>query len=179
MRWFLIQSKPCREVNVLERLKAESVASSRPIETFFPVYAKKRAGGRGPHCALFPSYLFARFAMARATEVEWTLARRDGTNPVGHLVHFAQEPAWVADELIEGLRSYENPHGLIEVPLAAAIPVHSFQPGGRAMVTSGPLRGFVGYIIGEANAEKRKWMMLEALGRTMKVEVDVRDLVVA
>jgi transcriptional antiterminator RfaH len=81
---------------------------------------------------------------------------------VSRLVRFGTEPAKVADELIDILRTNE-------AQLQAA-PEQLFKPGERVRLTDSPFAGIEG-IYQMAEGERRVMVLIEILSKPMKVPV--------
>jgi transcriptional antiterminator RfaH len=108
---------------------------------------------------LFPRYLFIRLGLGDSAK-SWAPIR--STKGVSRLVSFGNEPARVADGLIELLRAQEA--------TVQTIPEKLFKPGERVRLTAAPFAGIEG-IYQMTNGERRVMVLIEILSRPVSVHV--------
>jgi len=159
--WYCLKTQPKRE-----NVAFGALAALPEIEAFFPRVRYRRASARGPRPvveALFPGYLFARFAMARKVRAV-RYARG-----VSYIVRQGREFAPVPESIITALRS-----------LAAAqvmeLPPEPWKLGEKVRVIAGIFRGAAGEVAGLVPARQRVQLLLELLGQENRVELPIEDL---
>lgn len=155
--WFLVRTKPLGEEKAQFNLKRQG------FEVYLPRYAKTRRHARKTETVfrpLFPSYLFVRFD----TEISaWRSI--SSTIGVASLVTFGPCLSPVDPSIIEGLRERENEHGLVSL-----MPT-GIKKGDRVRVVDGPFTNFAG-LIEEVNDSQRVILLLELMGRSVRITAD-------
>jgi transcription antitermination factor NusG len=157
-QWFAAYTTPRHEKHVAEML------ADRNIETFLPLYRTVRQWKKSSpitlEIPLFPCYLFVRIRRtARGTVL--------GLPGVVSIVGSSKEP-WPLPQLeIEALRlgaqaGKVEPHPYLRV-------------GDRVRVKAGSMAGVEGILVRRKN-EMRFVLTLEAIMRSVSVEVDANDL---
>ena len=162
MHWYCLHTKPLKEESV-----AAYCTTQLGTETYFPrlrqyrVIRRQRRFVTGP---LFPRYLFCRFDPA-------VLYRAVRYAPdILDIVSHGNEPTVVADCLIETLQSWAgNAADIITLQ-------PSLRVGDQVEVTGGPLQGFSGTILQEAEEKTRVTILLSFLQNGAHVSVDRSDL---
>src|SRR5215471_6989577 len=106
-RWYVVQTQPHAETRAVAHLMRQG------FETYLPRYLKRRRHARRVETVaapLFPRYLFVAVDMAtqRWRSIQSTIG-------VTRLVCNGEEPAAVADEIVDGLRRREDPNGLVKL----------------------------------------------------------------
>ena len=161
-RWFAVCCKP----------RQEQVAQENLVRQGFHVYLpriqlKKRRRG----CWIdVIEVLFPRYVFIRVDTTKKSVASVHSTRGVVGLVRFGEQPAVVADDVIEAIIRREVPDtGLHQDcrPLFCA--------GDAVRMVEGPFVGMEGIFVQE-EGEKRVMVLLELLGKSSKVRMD-RDLV--
>lgn len=135
------------------------------IEVFCPRISqvkRTRTGKKRFLEAMFPSYLFARFAYSEQYR------QVIHTQGVSGLVENGDQRV-IPTPVIEALRA-SIPGELIEV----ADP--SIEPGARIAILSGGLKGLNGTVIAQLPAKERVEVLLEFLGRELRVAVDIDQI---
>lgn len=155
-RWFCVRTQPRRE-----RFAAENLRRRVGLEVFAPYLRQPRAGRHGaPGCtreALFPGYLFARFAFPRQYR------HVASTSGVTGIVRFRGEPPAVADGVIESLRRH------VETTAGEITPV--LGPGTWVRLAAGCFRSAEGRILQFDSRNDRVRVLLTLLGREVQVSV--------
>lgn len=163
LAWYCIQTAPRQERKVAAFLEREV-----KIETFAPKIRFRRIRLGEPLWAteaLFPGYLFARFAYLQQR-------RQINALPgVGGIVQFGDQIVPIEDALISQLRSFVGDAQTIEITVGPA-------PGSEVVITGGPLRGFQVLVTRVMPARQRIAILLEMLGSPREVEIE-SDRVVA
>lgn len=162
-QWFVVVSKPRQEKTAFEHLQRQG------FECFLPMaenpYQRRSKKNQEIIEPLFPRYLFLN-AIAEFQN----LAPVRSTKGVVSMVRFGTELAVIPDSIIDGIKQRITPEtGLIKIE-----PVE-IKPGDRVKVFDGPLAGLNG-IVQEKNSERRAIILMELLGRPIKVQVETRLL---
>lgn len=160
--WFCIQSQPKHEHIAAAHLRRDS-----GLEVVLPRIRFRRSTREGPVWfteALFPGYLFARFAL------DLLLRRVHHTHSVHGVVHFGDDWPAIPDRIIEELRG-----------AVGADQVHVVQeklrPGETALVSGGPFHDLRAVITRVMPGRERVAVLLDFLGRQTVVELDGSSLV--
>ena len=148
MHWYLVHTKPRRELCALEHLERQGFGCYLPL-----LRTEKLRRTRLDTCdePLFPRYLFIQLDTDLQSR-SWGPIR--STVGVSRLVAFGGEPAKVPSALVEQLRQHENHLRGQVVPL--------FQAGERVRVTQGPFAGLEG-VYQIAEGERRVLVLIEML----------------
>jgi transcriptional antiterminator RfaH len=162
--WYCVRARQKQE-----HIAAANLKQVPGIEVFNPRLRFRRATQRGPVWftePLFPSYLFARFAL-RAQ-----LADVRHTSGVSTVVHFADRVPAVPDDVIAELKTLTGGQELI-------VQDDTFAAGQEVRVAEGAFQGLIGIVKQVMPAAQRVKILLEILGRETAVEVDARAVVAA
>ncbi len=154
--WYCVHTKP-----KCEHLVAAKLRQYEGVEAYCPRLRFQRSTPRGKVWfveALFPSYLFARFAYADSVR-----AVRHAHDVI-RVVEFGGNPAPISDETIELLRGEMQGLDVREVQMGLSV-------GDSVEVSEGPMRGLKGIVESLANGADRVRVLLEFLGRQSLVEV--------
>ena len=156
--WYVIHTKPRQE----ERAKANLEALS--IETFFPKILDRRinaftGAATSIAKALFPQYLFARFAANR-------LINRIGfARGVHRVVSFGDGPCQVDEEIIRILRDQVSADGFVRMN-------EDLKPGDRVVIQHGPLAHLGGIFERDLTDCERVSILLTALNYQARIVVN-------
>ena len=156
--WYALYTKPKKEHHV------NSLLREHGIETYFPTVRRKvRRRDRPERVVYFPCYLFARldFQAVPRSSITWMPG-------VQRIVSFGDQPAVVADEIVELLR-----HRLEGVEQMG---YGRFKPGDRVRITSGPLRDLEAVFERPLSSAERVRVLLDVVGRMMPVEIDYSQI---
>lgn len=154
--WYCLRARPRRE-----RLAALFLRERVGIEVFAPFISFRDAAATGVRRiseALFPGYLFARFAYP--LQVRHVLA----VEHVLGLVHVASEPARVADHVVGFLRENVS---------RASDPAPELSVGAWARVVAGCFREAHGRILQIDAPQERVRLLLVLLGREVQISLPV------
>lgn len=154
--WYCVHTKP-----KCEHIAASVLRMHEGMETYCPRIRFQRSTRRGKVWfveALFPSYFFARFDLARSLR-----AVKHSQN-VLRVVEFGGQPAVIPDETITSLRGEMHDAELREISVGIKV-------GDTVQLTDGPMRGLTGIVESLLNGEDRVRILLEFLGRQSFVEV--------
>jgi transcriptional antiterminator RfaH len=163
MAWYCVRSKPKNE-----HIAAANLGKLPAVETFNPCLRSRKATRRGPVWmteALFPNYIFARF------EFESMFDEVKYTRGVSSLVHFGQGYPTVPEAVIYELR--QNFPGN-ELQLSSEMPT----VGDRVTIASEAMFGMQGVVLRIMPAKKRVQVLLDMLGQTSAVELNLNSVVV-
>lgn len=152
-RWYVAYAKPRKEERVIFH------AQRKGVTVFFPkLLLPHQFVKRQKTVPLFPSYVFVRIeAPEQYAYVRWSPG-------VKYVVNFNGTPAPVDDHIIHFLKQQADPEGL----LAAR---STLQAGQKVRLCEGPFAGLVGIIQNPPDAKGRVKVLLELLGREVKVRV--------
>jgi transcriptional antiterminator RfaH len=162
--WYVVQTQPNAE------RKAAAHLTRQGFQTYLPRYLKRRRHARRIDtisAPLFPRYLFVAVDV---TSQRWRAIQ--STVGVLRLICNGDVPAAVPDGIVEGIWSRENDKGFIDLDDRA-----KFRPGDEVRVLDGVFSASLGIVEG-ATDNQRVMILLELLGRKVRVSVDA-DLLVA
>jgi transcriptional antiterminator RfaH len=162
-RWYVVQTQPHSEMKAVWHLERQGYA------TYLPRYEKRRRHARRIETVaapLFPRYLFVAIDMAaqRWRSIQSTIG-------VSRLVCNGDDPAALADGVIDGLKRRQDERGFV---LLDSRP--RFKPGDQVRIVDGIFASRLGLFEGLSDGE-RVAVLLDMLGRKVRVVLD--DLSVA
>jgi len=161
VRWYCLKTQPKRE-----NVAFGALTALPDIEAFFPRVRYRRSSARGQRSvveALFPGYLFARFAPARKVRAV-RYARG-----VSYIVRQGRDFAPVPESIITALRS-------LAATQVLELPPEPWKLGEKVRVIAGIFRGASGEVAGLVPGRQRVQLLLELLGRENRVEFPVEVL---
>jgi transcriptional antiterminator RfaH len=166
--WFCVRTQTKRE-----HIAAGHLREIEGIEVFCPRLRYRKATRRGKIWwvePLFPGYLLAKFNLA---EMERAVTFCQG---VRGLVRFGSKIPPVPESFVNSLRNEvrERSDQEEDEETFAVSPV--IEVGDEAEVAHGPLQGMRGTIVSIAPAAERVKILLEFLGQTHAVDVDLFSL---
>ena len=150
--------------------KAVHHLQNQGFETFLPRYLKRRRHARRADwvaAPLFPRYLFVRMD---PENTQWRPIR--STIGVADLICDGTRPAAVPDGIVEDIRARENERGYVVVKTA-----DEFVPGEEVAIAAGAMADHVG-LFESMTDEQRVVVLLDLLGRKVRVELALEDLAV-
>ena len=162
-RWYVVQAQPHGEGKAVWHLARQG------FETYLPRYEKRRRHARRVETVaapLFPRYLFV--AIDRAAQ-RWRSIQ--STIGVSRLVCNGDDPAAIADGVVDGLRRREDERGFVRLDSRPR-----FAIGEQVRVVDGIFASYLGLFDGISDGE-RVAVLLDLLGRKVRVLFD--DLSVA
>jgi transcriptional antiterminator RfaH len=156
---------------VRSQIKHEHIAAGQlkqlpEVEVFCPRVRFQRATRRGKVWfteAMFPNYLFARFALRNLRMIQ-------ATQGVAEVVHFGDYYATVPDESISDLRVALDDSDLKQFPDAVT-------PGDEVVIADGTFMGITAVVQRLLPAKSRVRVLLEFLGRSVETELPAASLV--
>lgn len=159
--WYLAQLKPGGFARASDNLARQSFTSFMPFR-----HVTRRRSGRlvTGREALFPGYLFVRIPPDRD---DWRAV--NSTYGVSRLVSLSGErPTPVPQGIMAELLARTDADGY----LAEA---GELRPGDEVRVVDGPFAASVARIV-EVSARDRVFALIEMMGRTVRAELDPRDV---
>jgi len=161
--WYCVRTQPKSE-----HIAAAHLRTLNGVEAYCPRIRFRKMTRRGPVWfaeALFPGYLFARFAPVRSQQ------EVAGARGVSTLVRFGAELATVPDAAITELRQHMGDADcrVIEPEL---------EEGTAVTITDGVFKGLTTVVTQLAPASERVRVLVEFLGECREVEVE-REQVLA
>ena len=162
-RWYVVQTQPHSEPKAVWHLGRQG------FTTYLPRYEKRRRHARRIETVaapLFPRYLFVAIDLSaqRWRSIQSTIG-------VSRLVCNGEEPAALADGVIDGLRRREDARGFVGLESRPR-----FAIGEQVRIVDGLFAHSLGLFDGVTDGE-RVAVLLDLLGRKVRVVFD--DLSVA
>ena len=162
-RWYVVQTQPHCEAKAVWHLDRQG------FDTYLPRYARRRRHARRVDTVaapLFPRYLFVSIdrAVQRWRSIQSTIG-------VSRLVCNGDDPATVADGVVDGLKRREDENGFVQLERRPR-----FAPGDEVRIVDGIFASYLGLFDGISDGE-RVAVLLDLLGRKIRVVFD--DLSVA
>ncbi|MDB6023537.1 MAG: Transcriptional activator RfaH [Pedosphaera sp.] len=160
--WYCLRSKQKQE-----HIAAANLVRMPQLEVFNPRFRSRKVTRRGPAWvteSLFPNYLFVHFPFHKMLdEVRFTRG-------VSSVVRFGSEYPAVPAEVIAELRKNFPAEDL---PLVDGLP----RAGETVTITTRAMFGFQGVVLRSLPAKQRVQVLLEMLGQTTMMELDLKDVV--
>jgi transcriptional antiterminator RfaH len=154
--WIVINTNPHRERLVLANLRHQA------LNTYCPMIRKRRSHARRIEEVLrplFPGYLFVQ---ANADLKRWHPLQ--STHGVRAVVRTGDDPSFIADAFIAGLR-------MREVNGAIVRPPSPYQVGQAVRIAGGPFDGFIATIL-DLDEKDRMLVLLDVLHRGIKIRLN-------
>ena len=164
IQWYCVRTQVKRE-----QIAAEHLRRLVGVEVFSPRLRYRKVTARGRIWwvePLFPGYVMARF------NLEAMKRQVNHCTGVSGLVHFGSDIPFIPDSTIETLRKEVLKHSEAETLTTAPTIVI----GDEVKVAEGPLRGMNGIVLDVSPATERVNVLLEFLGETQPVELDLFSL---
>lgn len=160
--WYVVQTQPRSETKACFNLRRQGYT------TYLPQYLKPRRHARRTDrvpAPLFPRYLFVRIDPACP---RWMPIR--STIGVTDIVRRGNQPAPLADAIVQEIHRRENESGFVVLKPACA-----FRPGDRVHVIGGAFADRTG-LFECATDDERVVLLLDLLGRAVRVELALEDI---
>lgn len=157
-QWYVVYTSANHEKRVTQQLQERSVQNFLPLYESVRRWKDRRVKLQLP---LFPGYVFVRLSPRERPKVLQVPG-------IARLVGFNGQPAVLADEEIEALRTYTMK------PLGAE-PHPYLRAGRRVRIRRGTLAGMEGILVRRKNA-LRVVLSIDLIMRSVSVEVDANDL---
>ncbi len=157
-RWYVVQTQPNCEAKAVWHLGRQG------FETYLPRYLKRRRHARRVDTVaapLFPRYLFVSIdrAVQRWRSIQSTVG-------VSRLVCNGEDPASIADGVIDGLKRREDELGFVSLNQRPR-----FAIGEQVRIVDGIFANCLGLFDGLSDNE-RVAVLLDMLGRKVRVALD-------
>lgn len=162
MRWFVVHTRVHAEKQAAAHLRNQG------FTTYLPCYRKRRSHARRieiVQAPVFPRYLFIQMDEKTAP---WRAVR--STVGVTDIVRQGERPASVPDGIVQAIQAREDRDGLVSL-----MPQEQFHKGERLRIAAGTFEGQTG-LFECAGDEERVVVLLELLGRTVRVSMPALDV---
>jgi transcriptional antiterminator RfaH len=160
--WYCLQTQPKHE-----HIAAAHLRQQLKLEVYLPRIQFKRSTHAGPMWfteALFPGYVFARFAFAACQR---SVHHARG---VRRIVHFGPHWPTVPETALDELRRALGPEQLHVVP-------DSLEPGDAVVISGGAFDSLHAVVTRVLSSRERIAVLLDFLGRQTSVELDAGAVV--
>ena len=158
LHWYALYTKPRQEH------QAETTLRGQGIETYLPTVQRKvKRRDRPDRVIYFPCYMFARFdlSVTPRSSIDWMPGIR-------HIVELGDQPAIVADEIVEVIRQ--------RLEATEQVGYGDLKHGDRVRIISGPLRDLEAVFDQPMSSAHRVRILLDVVGRMTPVEIDYTDI---
>lgn len=166
--WFCLRSQTKRE-----HIAAGHLRELEGVEVFCPRLRYRKATRRGKIWwmePMFPGYILAKFVLS---EKERPVTFCNG---VRGLVRFGSHTPPVPDDFVEAIkRNIQASTTAEDSEIITYTP--SIEPGDGVEIAHGPFQGMQGTVVAVPSAMDRVKVLLEFLGKTQPVEVDLFSLI--
>lgn len=162
-RWYALYTKVHEEVWAGNNLR------QRGLETYLPLFAKRRSHARKVDIVkapLFPRYIFARADVDIGERPAMAYAQG-----IDYVVGFGGRLAVVGDPIIDELRAREDDSGLIS--MASRSP---FSPGQKIRIREGALLDNTG-VFDSSSDDQRVFILLNILGGQVRTSLPISAIV--
>ena len=158
--WFLLQFKPNAHKLAKRNLHLQG------FETFLPlqeIIGRNKTSFINNLKPLFPGYMFVTFDIKDAP---WR--KINNTMGVSKLVSFNSYPKPVPIDLVSGLILRCDASGKL-------LPPKRLNEGDEVQFLNGPFANFI-TTVEEIDAQQRVWVLMELLGRSTRISVNIEGL---
>jgi len=155
-QWYAIHTKPLQEERTEQNLRAWRVETYAP--RVWEGRSKLSARAVGSSRPLFPRYIFARF------DPELMCHKVTYTRGVSSVVTFGSEPAPIADEIIDLIKSREQ-DGFVRL-------AEEFEKGDPVVVTEGTFSNLKGLFVREMKDRERVMILLNEVRYQSHILID-------
>jgi len=162
-RWFVVHTQPNGEA------KAQANLARQGFDTYLPRYLKKRSHAR--RVEMVPAPYFPRYIFVAVDMVAQRWRAISSTVGVSRLVTRGDEPAAVVASVVAELRQREGPAGFLSQQSAT----DRYKAGDIVRVREGVFSDLCGEFEAATDAE-RVALLLEMLGRKVRIELDVMQI---
>jgi transcriptional antiterminator RfaH len=164
-RWYVAHTHPNGEMRAVANLERQGFA------TYLPRYLKQRRHARRTEIVpapVFPRYVFVAIDLARQ---RWLTIR--STVGVSRLVCQGEAPMAVPDGVVEALRRRHDDAGFVRLLTPMGL-----RPGDKVRVLGGAFEETLG-LLEEVSDEQRVTILLDLLGRKVRVTLDSSQIAAA
>lgn len=160
--WCVVYTQPQKEEIALQNLMQQG------FEVYYPRFKKVRSHARKIDVVLSP--LFPRYIFIRIDTDIHAWRSINGTRGVAYILSQDNIPKRMPDAVIEALKLNENEEGLVPVESLGI-----FSKGDLVEITKGAFEGQKAYFE-KFSGKDRAMLLIEFLGRPMKIPVSVGDI---
>lgn len=163
-RWYCLRTQTKRE-----RIAADHLEELEGVEVFCPILRYRKATRRGKiwwEEALFPGYVLACFSMKESERAVSFCQGIRGFVKFGGVI--PDVPDWFINEMMKTWKQNAEDDILTVKP--------QFEKGDEVELALGPLQGMKGNIVDVLPGVERVKVLLEFLGQTQAVDVDLFSL---
>ena len=154
--WLVVNTNPHRERLVLDNLRL------RALNAYCPMIRRRRSHARRIESVLrplFPGYLFVQ---ANADLTSWQPLQ--STHGVRTVVRAGDDPCFIADAFVAGLRMREVDGAIVRPPAPYRI-------GQEVRIAGGPFEGFIATIL-DLDEKDRMLVLLDVMHRGIKIKLN-------
>jgi transcriptional antiterminator RfaH len=154
--WIVVNTNPHRERLVLDNLQRQA------LNAYCPMVRRQRSHARRVDSVLrplFPGYLFVQ---ANPDLERWQPLK--STHGVRSVVRTGDDPSFIADAFIAGLRMREIDGAIVRPPAP-------YQVGQEVRIAGGPFDGFIATIL-DLDEKDRMLVLLDVMHRGIKVKLN-------
>jgi transcriptional antiterminator RfaH len=156
--WYALYTKPKKELQVVGLLQGQG------IDAYLPTVRRKvQRHDRPERVVYFPCYVFAHidFAQVPRSSIAWMAGVR-------RIVSFGDQPAVVADEIVDLIRS--------KLDEVEEVGYGKLRQGDRVRIKAGPLRDLEAVFDQPLSSASRVRILLDVVGRMTPVDIDYTQL---
>lgn len=157
-KWFVVLTKPRMEYKAVEHLQRQG------FRTYLPTWNQKKQVKS--NWKIIQSPMFPRYLFLSTDHNEQSFSSIRSTYGVSQVVQFGQNYARVDGSLVDSIRKFERSQKIRVYQTQA-----TFNKGDAVTLTAGPFKGVTAEVL--ACNEKRVILLLELLGKTQSLDVDV------
>lgn len=153
--WYVIQTKPKKEV------EAESYLSTRGVEMFNPLmetFASRNGRVNKELKSLFPGYVFGKFDL----EQNYPLVR--WARGVKRVLGFGGYPTPISEEVVRIIKERTDDQGVVRMK-------HHLEPNDVVRIKTGPLKDLLGIFERWISDSDRVRILLSLIGYQPAVEI--------
>ena len=159
-KWFILQFKPNSHRLAERNLHRQGFESFLPLHEVTKHKYNRYVSDLRP---LFPGYMFVAF---NPESGPWS--QINCTAGVSKLVCFGDQPSPIPLDLISGLMARCNSVGKL-------LPPNQLNKGEAVQLLTGPFANYIAKVE-TIDAEQRVWVLMELMGRVMRISVDPNQL---
>jgi transcriptional antiterminator RfaH len=159
--WYVIRSKPHKEKQVNSYLKEQG------FEVFYPTIRVKPANPRSSTVRpYFPGYLFVYTDISDTgmSALQWVPGATG-------LVQFGGQPAPVPEHVVQEIRKHVE-----QIEQMGGLSMKGLKSGEPVRITHGPMAGYEAIFDLRLSGADRVQVLLEMLGRQVKVQIDAAHI---
>jgi transcriptional antiterminator RfaH len=159
--WYVVRTKTCFEERAIWHL------DNQGFETYLPRYRKQVRHARKTKTVmrpLFPGYVFVKMD---TRQQRWRSI--NGTVGVISLVQLGDTPRPIPTDIVDAIRQREDEVGVV------TLAPYGLKNGDRVRVREGALSEYTA-LLEDISDEKRVFLLLDLMGREVRVSVSIENL---